>query len=171
MIYSRNTAKNLSDCTNLPANMFLCGVRKNICTTPFRDSQELHSWSTLKANVFIFLYISLKKLFPRRSKVISGVCVCVWGGGMGGDWINFLRQFAVWALENVLHFFVLIEIFENSTIFSISVLLFIAIKRLNFPDNLYFKGKIAATFPIRSRRVRGGEGGGLPCPDFGKKMP
>ena len=33
-------------------------------------------------------------------------------------------------------FFILIEIFENSTIFSISVHLFIA---LNFPDNLDFQ--------------------------------
>ena len=30
--------------------MFLCGVRKNICTTPFFDAQELHSSSTLKVN-------------------------------------------------------------------------------------------------------------------------
>ena len=42
-------------------NMFLLGVRKNICTAPFPDVQELLSWSPLKANVCIFLYISLKK--------------------------------------------------------------------------------------------------------------
>ena len=42
------------------------------------------------------------------------------------------------------------EIFENSTIFSISLLLFIAIKRRNFSDNFDFKGKIAATLLIRS---------------------
>ena len=35
------------------ANMFLFGVRNNICTAPFLDTQELHSWSTLKANVCI----------------------------------------------------------------------------------------------------------------------
>ena len=38
-----NTAKDLSDFKNFPANMFLFGVRKNICTTPFLDAQELHS--------------------------------------------------------------------------------------------------------------------------------
>ena len=38
-----NTAKNLSDFTNFLANMFLCGVRKNICTESFLDTQELHS--------------------------------------------------------------------------------------------------------------------------------
>ena len=53
MIFFRNTVKNLSDSTNVPANMF-------ICTTPFLDAQELCSWSTLKANLCIFL-ISLKK--------------------------------------------------------------------------------------------------------------
>ena len=42
------------------------------------------------------------------------------------------------------------EIFENSTIFSISLLLFIAIKRRNFSGNFDFKGKIAATLLIRS---------------------
>ena len=53
--------------------MFLFGVRKNICTAPFPDAQELLSWSTLKANVCIFLYISLRKvLFQRRSKILSG---------------------------------------------------------------------------------------------------
>ena len=142
--------------------MFLCDVRKNICTKPLRDAQELHSSSTLKANVRIFLYISLKIFCFRdivRFYLVEG----------GVDWINFLRRFAVWALQNVLQVFILIEIFENSTIFSISVLLFIAIKRLNFPDNLYFKGKIAATFPIRSRRVRGGEGGRSPLPWFWEK--
>ena len=68
------------------ANIFLPGVRKNICTAPFLDAQELHSWSTLKANVYIFLYVSLSKfLFQRRSV------------GWGGGWIISLRWLAVWA--------------------------------------------------------------------------
>ena len=125
--------------------MFLCGVRKNICTALFLDTQELDSWSTLKANVCIFLYISLKKS-SFRNVVMFYVVV----GGMGGDWINFLRWFTVWDLQNVLQFFILIKIFENTTIFSISILLFIALKRWNFPDNLNFKGRIGATFLIRS---------------------
>ena len=50
----------------------LAGVRKNIGTAPFLDAQELHSWSTLNANVCIFLHISLRKfLFRRRSKLLS----------------------------------------------------------------------------------------------------
>ena len=36
---SRNTAKSLSDFANFPADMFLFGVRKNICTAPFPDAQ------------------------------------------------------------------------------------------------------------------------------------
>ena len=71
--YSQNTAKKLSQFTNFPVNMFLFRVRKNICTAPFPDVQELLSWSTLKANVCIFLYISLRKiLFQRCSKILSG---------------------------------------------------------------------------------------------------
>ena len=58
--------------------MFLFGVRKNICTASSLDAQELQSWSTLKPNVCMFLYISLRKfLFQKRSKVLSG------GGGIG----------------------------------------------------------------------------------------
>ena len=51
-------SQKLSQFTNFPANMFPFGVRKNICTAPFPDAQELLSWSTLKANHCIFLYAS-----------------------------------------------------------------------------------------------------------------
>ena len=80
----RNTAKNLSDFTNFWSSLFPFFVRKNIFT-----SQELHSWSTLKANIYIFLYIFVRTfLFQRRSKILSG-------GGKGlVDWIIFLRQLA-----------------------------------------------------------------------------
>ena len=43
IICSRNASKNLSHFTSFPANMFLFGVRKSICTAPFLDTQELHS--------------------------------------------------------------------------------------------------------------------------------
>ena len=36
---------------------------------------------------------------------------------MGGGRIIFLRRLVVWALQNALQFFILIEVFENSTIF------------------------------------------------------
>ena len=41
IIYSWNTAKNLSEFTkNFQTTMFLFGVRKNICTPPFLDGQN-----------------------------------------------------------------------------------------------------------------------------------
>ena len=50
--------------------MFLLGARENIYTAIFLDAQELHFWSTLKANVYTFLYISARKfLFQRRSNI------------------------------------------------------------------------------------------------------
>ena len=45
--------------------MFLLGVREYTCTVPFLDAQELSFWSTLKENVCIFLYISVRKIFSK----------------------------------------------------------------------------------------------------------
>ena len=85
-ICSRNTSKTLSDFTNFPANIFLFGIRNNICTAPSFDAQEPHSWSTLKVNVCIFLYISVRKfLFQRRSKILFG------GSWVTGRLNNFLK--------------------------------------------------------------------------------
>ena len=93
-----NTAKKLSQFTNFPANMFLFGVRKKA----FPDSQELLSWSTLKANVCIFLYISLKIfLFQRRRKILSG------GMKHGERLNNFLKAARCLSLVNffaIFHF-------------------------------------------------------------------
>ena len=59
--------KTLFHFTHFPAN-----TSRNV-TVPFLDAQELHSWSTLKANVCIFLYISVRKfVFHRSSKILSG---------------------------------------------------------------------------------------------------
>ena len=87
---SPNTAKTPSDpfFINLPENMFLSGVRNNICTALFLDvedavsgCQETVQCNTfsetetrfLEANVCIFLYISAGKfLFQRRSKILPG---------------------------------------------------------------------------------------------------
>ena len=84
-ICSRNTAKSLSHFTHFPGNMFLVGVRKDICTASFLYVQEMHSWITLKANVCIFLYISVRKfLFLGRRKLLSS-----WGWE---EWLNhFLK--------------------------------------------------------------------------------
>ena len=40
---TQSKAKKHSRFTNFPAKIFLFGVRKNICTAPFPDAQELLS--------------------------------------------------------------------------------------------------------------------------------
>ena len=51
----------------------LFGVREDICTAAF-DAQELHSWSTLKANVCILLYISVRNVLLVRFYLVgSGI--------------------------------------------------------------------------------------------------
>ena len=71
---------------------------------------------------------------------------------MEGGWIIFLRQLAAWALQIFLQFFILIEVFEYSTIFYHfdTSIYSIALKRWNFPDNLEFNSKIAARYFIRN---------------------
>ena len=78
IISYRNAAKNLSYFTNFPANMFLIGVRKNICTALFLDAQEVHSWSTSKGNVCIFLYIAVSN-FCSKEVVRFYQMGVVWG--------------------------------------------------------------------------------------------
>ena len=59
--------KTLFHFTHFPTN-----TCRNVAV-PFLDAQELHSWSTLKANVCIFLYISVRKfVFHRSNKILSG---------------------------------------------------------------------------------------------------
>ena len=120
--------------------MFLFRARKNILTAPFLDAQELHSWSTSKANVCICFYIFLKKfLFQRRSKVLSGK---VWDGGKANDFLKAARrQLAVW-VANILHFFILIEIFENSAV-SVFRYFIYSIKTLKFSIQGYDCGYIS----------------------------
>ena len=66
-----------------------------------------------KATVCIFLYISVRKfLFQRCSKILS-----CWREGWWSGWIISLMRIAVGPSSNVLQFFILIEIFGNSTIF------------------------------------------------------
>ena len=53
--------------------MFLAGARKSICTAPFMNALVLPSRNTWKANVCIFLQISVRKfLFQRRRTLLFG---------------------------------------------------------------------------------------------------
>ena len=72
------------------------GHQSFFCTAPFLDAQELDSWSTLKSNVWIFMYISIRKLLlQRRSKILFGEKSGL-GGGWGRGWIISLKQLTVW---------------------------------------------------------------------------
>ena len=104
----------------------------------FLDAQERNFWSTLKANVCIFLYISVRIFFQRRSNILSD------GSGLGEGWIISWSGLIVW------FFFILTEIFENLLFFSILTLPSTALKRWNIPDKLDYKVKIVAKFLIRS---------------------
>ena len=56
-----NIAKNLSHFTNFPANIFLFGVRKNICTASFLDNKELLFESKCR---YISAYLRKKIFVP-----------------------------------------------------------------------------------------------------------
>ena len=117
IICSRNIAKNLFLFINFPANISVLDVRKNICkngAVPFLDAQELHFWSTLKANTFIFLYTSVRKfLFQRGNKILSGERVAVWEVAN-----NFMKvDGSLGLVKCYIQSLILIEIFGNSTIF------------------------------------------------------
>ena len=83
-IYSCNTAKNFTHFINFPAHMFLIGLWKKICTKSFLNAQELYSWRTVKANVYIYLYISVRKFLLQR-------CRKFLYGERGGGLKNFLK--------------------------------------------------------------------------------
>ena len=61
--------------------------------------------------LYIFVYLFKKFLFQRRIKIF----LVVWR--VGEAEIISLRRLAVWVLQNVLQFFILIYFFLNSTIF------------------------------------------------------
>ena len=130
----------LSDFAIFPANMFLFAVRKNICTAPFLEAQEPYSWSTLKANVCVFLLISVRN-FCSKDVVRFYLMGMSWGGGRLN---SFLKAASRLGLVKVFWIFYFNWIFLK---FNFSI---IALKRWNFPENLDFKGKIVAKFPIRS---------------------
>ena len=89
---SRKIAKNLSDFTIFPANMFMFGNRKSICTAPFFDAQKLHSGNNLKSNVCIFCISPQENFYSRDVERFYLV-----RAGFGGDWIISFRRLIVWA--------------------------------------------------------------------------
>ena len=103
----------------------------------FLNAQELHSQSIWKANICIFLYISvIKFLFQIRRNFLSG-------GGLN----NFLKPAGCLGL--VIFYFN--QNFWKFSFFSISIRLSIALKCWNSSDNLDFNGNIVANFLIKSQ--------------------
>ena len=97
IISSRNTAKNISGFTNFPVNMYLFGVRKDICTqyflTPKNCTLEalwketsVYFFMSLSLYFLISLYFFIKFLLQTRSKFLSGG-----GWDWGGRLNNFLK--------------------------------------------------------------------------------
>ena len=86
------------------------------------------------------LYISVRIfLFQGRSKILSG------GGWVGGRLNNFLRAARCLGLVNcftivVLPFFILIEIFRNSTVFQYFDTSIFSIKTLKFSKQFGLQG-------------------------------
>ena len=118
-----------------PANMFLFGVRKNIYTAPFSDAQELHSENTLKANVCIFLCISVRKLlFQRRHKILSG------GVWIGGRLNNFLKAAHCLGLIKCLTIFHFNWNFWKFNFFQHFDTSFYRIKTLKFSGQFWLEG-------------------------------
>ena len=114
IVCSRNTAKNLSDFTNFPPNVSVWCQKKIFALhhflTPKNCILDLKHFESKCLYISIYVF---KKNFCFRDAVMFYLVRC-W---MGLGWIIFWRRLAVWALQNVLQFFVLIEILENSTVF------------------------------------------------------
>ena len=155
IVCSHYAAKNLSHFTNFPANIFLFGVRRNNLNSldiensmlslrsqkPFSlykfSSQHFSVWCQKKHLQCIIssrsrtaffkqfeskcLYISVRKfMFLRCSKILSAL----------EKQNDFPKDGSLFEPRKIL-----IQIFGNSTIFSISILPSIALKRWNFPHN------------------------------------
>ena len=120
---------------------------KEICTTPFSDVHELHSWSTLKANTYIFVHISLKKFCLKD--LIRTLSDGMGGGGRMNNFLKVARCLSLVKCFIIFHFNWNFWKFNNFSAFRFS-LLSTALKHWNFPDNLDFSRKIIANFLIRS---------------------
>ena len=135
-IMLRQCSKNLTHFTNFPANMFLVGVRKNICTAPFLDAQELHSRSTWKQ-------MTAYSWFPQENVCSRNAVSFLSGGGLKASrYLCLVKYFKIfhfnWNFWKVNYF--LIFWYLQS----------IALKCWKFPDNLIFKSNIVAKLLIRS---------------------
>ena len=125
----RNTAK----------YMFLVGVRKkHLHCTISRRPRTAFSKQLESRCLHIPVNLCWRIFVHRHRNFLSG-----------GGWIISFRQLAVWDSQNVLKFSFWLKFLEIQLFFwhfDTSI----ALKRLNFPNNLNFKGKTVAKFLLRS---------------------
>ena len=132
------TQRYKKDTPVMELNMFLVGVKKIIFTEPFLDAQELHSRSTLRANISAYFCKSFFDNFCSRDE---GNFYRV------EDWIISFRQIAIWDCKMFSNFsfwfkFLEFEFWHFDT--SIN-----NIKTLKFSRHLDFKGNILGKFLLR----------------------
>ena len=96
------------------------------CTLSWRPRTAFSKYFESKCQ-FISIYFFIKMFVPETSQ--DFICR---GLSWGGDWIISFRQLTFCASQNVLQYFILIKIFENSTIFQHFDTSIYSIKLLNF---------------------------------------
>ena len=100
IICSWNDARNLSQFTNFPANMFLFGVRNNIALNLFLTPEDC-ILEALWKQMSVHFYISPSEYFCSKETIRFDLVI--WW--VAGGWIISLWWLAVWVSQNFLLFF------------------------------------------------------------------
>ena len=111
IISSQNTSKNILSLQIFQQACFCLVPEKTFALHHFLTSRTTFLNHFESKCLYISVYLFKKFLFQRRIKIV----LVVWR--VGEAEIISLRRLAVWVLQNVLQFFILIYFFLNSTIF------------------------------------------------------
>ena len=111
IISSQNISKNILSLQIFQQACFCLVPEKTFALHHFLTSRTTFLNHFESKCLYISVYLFKKFLFQRRIKIV----LVVWR--VGEAEIIFLRRLAVWVLQNVLQFFILIYFFLNSTIF------------------------------------------------------
>ena len=111
IISSQNISKNILSLQIFQQACFCLVPEKTFALHHFLTSRTTFLNHFESKCLYISVYLFKKFLFQRRIKIV----LVVWR--VGEAEIISLRQLAVWVLQNVLQFFILIYFFLNSTIF------------------------------------------------------
>ena len=111
IISSQNISKNILSLQIFQQACFCLVPEKTFALHHFLTSRTTFLNHFESKCLYISVYLFKKFLFQRRIKIV----LVVWR--VGEAEIISLRRLAVWVLQNVLQFFILIYFFLNSTIF------------------------------------------------------